>query len=155
MRELIKRQTDDADIDILVLVLLHFSSDKTIIVDNGTGQSRKILNMNTSRLSQIERNALAGMHSFSGNDYVSSFFRKGKVLFWKKIKSCPEYLNTFSELGNFNHTDLESFVCALYGYPRCKSVDKVRSLIFINKFKSENQALDICNLPPCSKNLLF
>ena len=95
------------------------------------------------------------MHAFSGNDYVSSFFRKGKILFWKKIKSCPEYLNTFSELGNFNHTDLESFVCALYGYLRCKSVDKVRSLIFINKFKSENQAFDICNLPPCSKNLLF
>ena len=47
----------------------------------------------------------------------------------------------------------ERFVCALYGYPKQSCLDKVRALMFINKFKKDTQTIGLCNLPPCAKNL--
>ena len=61
-----------------------------------------------------ENRALAGMHAFSGNDYVSSFFRKGKTQIWKKILKNPQFIQVFGNLVNFNFEDLEKFVCSLY-----------------------------------------
>ena len=148
-------RSPSGDIDILVLFLLHFSQGPRILVNNGTGKARKIIDMSTSPLSLAKRKALAGMHAFSGNDYISSFFRKGKLLVWKKIMAYPEFINTFSDLGNFNYSELERFVCKLYGYPKRNSVNKVRALMFINKFKADNQTIDLCNLAPCAQNMHF
>ena len=39
------------------------------------------------------------MHSYSGNDDVSSFFRKGKKACWKLAKSTQEFLCTFADVG--------------------------------------------------------
>ena len=38
---------------------------------------------------------LAGMHPFSGNDYVPNFFRKGKSIVWKLILQKENLLLTF------------------------------------------------------------
>ena len=61
-------------IDIIVLILVYEFDRITILIDNGVGKSRKIADMSTSLLSQQKRKALAAVHGFSGNDYVSSFF---------------------------------------------------------------------------------
>ena len=82
-------RSPSGDIDILVLFLLHFSQSPRILVDNGTGKARKIIDMSTSPLSLAKRKTLAGMHAFSGNDYISSFFQKGKLLVWKKNYGVP------------------------------------------------------------------
>ena len=42
--------------------------------------------------------ALLGLHSFSGNDYISSFWRNGKPAFWKLVKGEEEFQKTFAEL---------------------------------------------------------
>ena len=39
-----------------------------------------------------------GVHAFSGNDYVSSFMRKGKKECWKLVKDDEEFLTVFSGL---------------------------------------------------------
>ena len=60
------------DVDILVLFLLH--DGIRVLIDNGTGNARKIIDIHSARLSIEQRSVFAGMHAFSGNDYVSSFF---------------------------------------------------------------------------------
>ena len=78
------------DVDILlVLFLLHSTRlvDISCLVDNRTGKNRKIIHMSSTGLPVLKCQALAGTHVFSGNDYISSFFRKGKKYFWKKVRS--------------------------------------------------------------------
>ena len=94
------------------------------------------------------------MHTFSGNDYVSSFFLKGKTQVWKKILKNHQFIKVFGNLGNFNFEDLEKFVCSLYGYPKQSCVDKVRTLLlFIRRFYHEHKPIDLCSIPPCSEKL--
>ena len=59
-----------------------------------TGKNRK-----TTALSVTECKALAGMHAFSGSDYVSSLSRKGQKHFWKNVKSNLVFLKTFANFG--------------------------------------------------------
>ena len=67
--------------------------------------------MSSSGLSVSYRQALSGIHAFSGNDYVSSFFRKGKQLFWKKLLEYPDFVDVFSKLGVFNAVTPDRKVC--------------------------------------------
>ena len=50
-------------------------------------------------MSEDFKQALIGFHSFTGNDYTSSFFRKGKVACWKVIETNHKFLHAFKELG--------------------------------------------------------
>ena len=58
--------------------------------------------MSITGLSVLECHALAGIHVYSGNDYISSFFRKVKKYFWKKVRSNQQLLETFANLGRRN-----------------------------------------------------
>ena len=44
-----------------------------------------------------------GFHAFTGNDYVSCFFTKGKKTCWKKITQNPRFLKCFADLGSNVH----------------------------------------------------
>ena len=61
--------------------------------------------------------ALIGLHAFSGNDFVSSFFRKGKDATFKLVESSSKFKSTFSRLGiqwelsDTLHAELEAFFC--------------------------------------------
>ena len=70
-------RSPSADIDIVVLVVCH-SFQSPVFLDNGTGKDRKVLDVVSTNITRSHKEALIGVHSFSGNDYVSSFFRKGK-----------------------------------------------------------------------------
>ncbi len=91
-----------------------------IMIDNGTGKSRKYLDLRQCGLTDIQRSALLGMHAFSGNDYVSSMLRKGKQLGWKHIKDSERFLEVSSSLGTqieWNHhqlKELEKFARVLF-----------------------------------------
>ena len=61
---------------------------------NDVGKNRKIIDMSSSFLCENKRKAVAGMHSFSGNDYISSFCRKGKNVMWKLILKNEEFIET-------------------------------------------------------------
>ena len=92
-------RSPSADIDILTLFVSHNFGDITIYIDNGTGKNRKIINVTSSELSAREKIALIGLHTFSGNDYVSAFFRKGKCAFWKAMLKQSQFLEAFCHLG--------------------------------------------------------
>ena len=91
------------DIDILMLFLLHQFEPKQMLIDNGTGSNRKIIDMSFPNFMQLQRQALAGVHAFSGNDYVSCFFRKGKKKFWDLLTKHERFIQTFADSGLFGH----------------------------------------------------
>ena len=149
------------DIDILALFVSHNFGDITIYTDNGTGKSRKIINVTSSELSAEEKVALIGLHTFSGNDYVSSFFCKEKSAFWKAMLKRREFLEAFGRLGKELEVThdlfkvVQRFVCFLYGFPKNEEVNAVRRAIFWDKFKKKKQVVDLSLLPPCRDNLQF
>lgn len=152
-------RSPSGDIDILALFLSHDFGGTRILVDNGTGKARKIIDMQSSKLGNEKRTALLGLHAFSGNDYVSGFFRKGKIAFWKAMIRKEEFINLFTELGSSFQmpenllSGLEKFVCALYGDQKISSVNALRHKIFVRKFEKEKKIVDLSLLPPCFENL--
>ena len=105
------------DIDIPVIMLASTNNNNIFIV-NGSGKHRKLLSINSSILTEIQKQALLGLHSFSGCDQNSSMLRKSKMKCWK---AAQEHLETFSNLGNTYEVleqlakQVERYVCALYG----------------------------------------
>ena len=101
--------------------------------------------MPTSTLWSEYRQALAGVHAFSGNDYVSCLFRKGNKMFWKMVVKNPTFVKTFvktfAELGLFNRVTPEikssREICFLYGRKHQKSVNMVRKSIFLQKYAND------------------
>ena len=79
-----------------------------MLIDNGTGNSRKITDMSSTNLKQLQRQALTGVHAFSGNDYVSRFFRKGKKTFWDVLTKHERFAQIFADLGLFDHVVKET-----------------------------------------------
>ena len=58
------------DIDIIMLFIYHEFDGITILIGNGVGKSRKIIDMSTSLFCHQKYNVLAAVHAFSGNDCV-------------------------------------------------------------------------------------
>ena len=48
-------RSTSGDIDILMLFLLHQFENKPVLIDNGTGSSRKIIDMSSKNLTQLQR----------------------------------------------------------------------------------------------------
>ena len=65
----------DDDILVLATVLLDSNS---VYLDYGKGKLRKGFWLNQVVIEDQLKRALIGFHSFTGNDYVSSVFKKGK-----------------------------------------------------------------------------
>ncbi|KAG1673321.1 Multidrug resistance-associated protein 4 [Nymphon striatum] len=113
-------RSHSADIDILVILLVK-SECQQIYLDSGTGLHRKGMRLSDIQMSTERKRCLIGFHAFTGNDYNSSFFRKGKAACWKVLEKDEKFVSTFTALGsdwNLAETvieDLEEFVCLLYG----------------------------------------
>ena len=139
---------------ILALFVTHDFNGVQVLVDNGAGKSRKVIDITYSTLPDDKRKALLGLNAYSSNDYVSSFFRKWKTAFWKDMLQTSEFDEMFAALGSMAHAsdeltqDLEKFVCFLYGDQRIRSVDKLRYKMFMQKFEKEGKVLDLSLLPP-------
>ena len=127
------------DIDIIASLVGQQDLPTELYVYNGTGSGRKILQPSLCELSLHERSAIIGFHAFTGNDYTSSFFRKGKKTCWKIAKRNPEFMEFFAKLGTSNEVDdellssAEAYVCSLYGKSKLRSVNEARSKIFWDK----------------------
>ena len=129
-------RSPSGDIDILILFLSLQFENITVLIDNGIGKNRKIIDMSSSFLCESKRKAVAGMHSFSGNDNLSSFFCKGKKIVWTLILQNEAFIDTFSNLKLFPSVteevsdSLGKFICQLYGYKNESSGNKVRFKMF-------------------------
>ena len=152
-------RSPSGDIDTLALFVAHDFGGVQVLVDNGSGKSRKIIDVTSTTLDSNKKKALIGLHAFSGNDYISSFFRIGKVAVRKAMLKKDEFINLFAYLGSSfqipedSMKGLEKFVCALYRNQRISSVNEMCYNIFVQKFEKEKKIIDLSLLPPCQTNL--
>ena len=70
-----------------------------IVLDNGVGNSRKLIWLGSIDISSSTRNSLLGFHAFTGNDYVSSLF-KVKVFAGKFLQRYSNFESPLSVLDN-------------------------------------------------------
>ena len=130
-----------------------------VCIDNGTGKNRRVLALNKCDLTDQQRKALVGAHTFTGNDYIASFLCKRKQLCWKQVCKDEEFSDLFAKLGTeinvteAMYNDLPKYFCRLYGERRVKEVNGARSTIFWRKIKKENKVIEIFLLPPCQSSL--
>ena len=147
----------DTDIFILAVVMLYMFRD-WVVYDDGHGKSQKLFKLADVHIEDEVIDALIWFHAFTGNDYVSSFFRKGKETCFKVLEANPKFRSAFAHLGAlWNMEDrlisnLEEYVCKLYGFSST-SINKVRYDLFNRKYKRENKSIDMSALPPCSTTL--
>ena len=67
----------DTDIFILAVALLNCFRDR-VVYDDRHGKSRKVFRLKDVDIEDDIIDALIGFHAFTGNAYISSFFRKGR-----------------------------------------------------------------------------
>ena len=120
---IIRSPSGDTDVLIILLSKMIGHQDK-IYLDYGTGLNRKGLCLSNVVMSESKLKALIGFHTFTGNDYISSFFRKGKPACWKILEKDAKFVDVFCSLGLSLELNqevfkvLEEFVRLLYGSRR-------------------------------------
>lgn len=87
-RVVVRSPSGDVDINVLFLAMFNINTD--IWIDFGNGKSRKRIQLNSIDMSEERKRALIGFHAFTGNDYVSSFFRKSKKTCWKLVEKTTD-----------------------------------------------------------------
>ena len=153
----LRSPSGDTDIVVLAVALLNEFSNR-VLLDDGSGKHRTFLRLSDIDMEEDLVDAIVGFHAFTGNDYVSSFIRKGKEKCWKLLEKSRKFQLAFTDLGeNWTVADelymmLKEYVCQLYGY-RSKSTDSVRYKIYNKKYTKENKIIDMAALPPCSSVL--
>ncbi len=131
------------DTDILINFLphiAHLSVHVWLDVGNSSDNSRHYIDVNNlaSTLSPQLCNALPGFHTFTGNDYIATFFNKGKVIPLGIMEK--SYIQAFAKLGVTDEldlvmvTDIEAFVCQLFSKPQITSVNMARYVHFLDNF---------------------
>ena len=105
--------------------------------------------MNDIVMSKDEVNSLIPFHALTGNDYVSSFFRKGKLHCWKVLEKSERFLAAIQqlvstwELPSSTFQEVEAYICALYGNTKCRSVNELRADMFDKKYTQKNKVTDL------------
>ena len=72
---IVRSPSSDVNINVL-FVCMFLEKAEQIYTFYGTGESRKIFKLGSVDMSNELKSALIGFHAFTGNDYVSSFFKK-------------------------------------------------------------------------------
>ena len=70
------------DRDVIVMAIVHHSTER-VIIDNGNSESRRMIVCDQT-IDNEQRSEMIGFHSLTGCDYTSSFFSKGKILLGRK-----------------------------------------------------------------------
>ena len=153
-------RSPSGDTDILIMAISLFATEKTmLLIDSGTGTNQKIFHLKDISIDEDERKALIGFHAFTGCDYSSSFFRKGKPTCWKLMLTKARFIKAMQAIGENEHPDgplhdeLVKYVCALYGSKIVTDIDELRYRMFIEKNGKEDKCMDLSTMPPCKRAL--
>ena len=117
---IVRNYSGDVDITVIMLSLIVNQCER-VILDFNKGKDRKAVRLSDVDMSTEEKVALIGFHAFTGNDYVSAFFKKGEGACWKILLNNLRFWRVFAEVGrDWLPSDnliqlLEEFVCLLFG----------------------------------------
>ena len=113
------RRSHSGDTNIMVLAVALIRHDcERLYIEYGNGKNRKAICLANIVIIENKQGALLGFYAFSGNDYISGFFRKGKSSGWK----CMVKTEKFVRLSHL--LLLEEFLCNLYGY-KCRNINLI------------------------------
>ena len=149
----------DTDIIVLALGSLKEEKEKVTVID---GPKRNMMKFQLAGVcidAQLSE-CLIRMHAFTGNDFNSSFYHRGKAKCMQVMKSNHKFMNLFKVLGDtLDVNDVEAllprvehFVCKLYS-TKFKNVNKARYHLFNSKLTRSKAVVDIATLPPCQSVL--
>ena len=96
----IRSPSGDMDIAKLMIGLLHQYRQRVILDDFHGNSNRKSYRLSDIELENDIIELLSGFHAFTGNDFVSSLFRKGKNTCYKLVESSSRFKAAFSQLGS-------------------------------------------------------
>ena len=117
-------RSSSGDVDVMIIAIRLIDSSKHVLVDYGNGKNKKGVWLNSIDFDDNIGAVLIWFHAFTGNDYASSCFKRGKQGCFKAIKRCEEFINAFRLLGedwvlkSELIVALESFACHLHGIQR-------------------------------------
>ncbi|XP_070535408.1 uncharacterized protein [Ptychodera flava] len=146
-------RSPDTDVFMLAVSCAHQLQGQLFL--HQTSKNGQIIHINkiTEALGDETAQALVGLHVFSGCDSVSAFRGKGKKKMANMLLTSDTYTNTFQEIGTSwtvsdeLMTQIESFVCELYGQGQCSNVNEARYNCF--RLGSQNDGA----LPPNKDSL--
>ena len=157
------------DTDVLVLLVKYWTQiGCSILVDTGTGNKRRLVDIESIVKKQGVDicSVLPAIHCFTGCDTVSAFVRRGKVGPVRLLEKHEEFVSTFVQLGEHPEcsdqllTEIEQFVCCMYGKPKYEDVNKLRFDTFCKKSEVKGtctpnsyNSIDMSLLPPCKATL--
>ena len=156
------------DTDVLVLLVKYCNKiHLPILFDTGTGNKRRLLNVNDILKNKGEDicSVLPALHCFTGCDTTSAFVRRGKVAPVKLVEKSHKFLPVLNRVGQDRDcseelvNDMEAFTCAMYGHATYTNVNKLRYDMFLKKYQPHSNALNVSNgmdmslLPPCRSAL--
>ena len=101
--------------------------------------------MNDFVMSEDKVNSLIPFHALTGNDYFSSFFRKGKLHCWKVLEKSERFSTAIQQLGSTweltssTFQQVQPYPCALYGNTKCRGVNELRANMFDKKYTQKNK----------------
>ena len=93
-------RSPSGDTDIFVIALGTIAQRSRVKFDYGNGSNRKEIWLDQINPRADRRQALIGFHSFTGNDYMSAFFRKGKSVFWEMMIKNDLFVEIITQLGD-------------------------------------------------------
>lgn len=157
-----------SDTDIAVILIYHSTQlQATLWMDVGTvsKNNRRYINITriANQLGPRLCSSLPGFHAFTGCDYTSTFFRKGKVRPFELMSKMPDVQNAFAQIARDETTEtsratLQHFTASIYGAKAGTALNKHRYQKFENsygpKMKGNNplaklKGIDASGIPPC------
>ena len=87
----LRSPSGDTDIVALTIALLYEFRNR-VLTDDGSGDNRMVMWLSNIDIGKDLVDALKGFHAFTGNDYISSFFRKGKGNCWKLVEKTKKII---------------------------------------------------------------
>ena len=92
---IVRSPSCDVDITVIMISKLLNNADR-VFLDYGTGIHRKGMWLSDVDMPESETKCLIGFHAFTGNDYISSFFQKGKTACWKIVEKNSKFVEVFA-----------------------------------------------------------
>ena len=114
---ILRLHSGDTDVIVLAVALLQEYKARLVFLDNGNGKNRCQVRLSDIDIDGEIIDSLIGFHSFTGNDFFSSFFRKGKETCFKTMLRSAKFQALFARLGvaweltDDLMSDLEQFLC--------------------------------------------
>jgi len=157
------------DTDVVIL-LLHYSCQIAcrLMFYTGSGNNRRTLDVHKFARALDFCTALPAFHAFTGCDTTSAFVRKCKKGPFKILRNNTRAVEAIKCLGTTPNTvsetafsELEKFVCCMYGKSSYVDVNRLRYETFKSRYEvrdlqktlSIHNGVDISLLPPCRESL--